>query len=135
MTRPKVLNSSLSQDCKFIVLSHRKSKHDKLKPLKRPQARRHTYSTIAGIEDLTAVLVDLTFRIERVIAFSKTITKEANEFEERLDTAMTIARTIRVSPHNYPVDGHYKITRTQVKHETQTRGRKARRPHLQASQD
>lgn len=135
MTRSIVLYSGLSQNCKFIVLSHGKSMHKKRKPQIRQRIKRHTYSTIAGIEDLTAVLIDLTFRIERIIAFSKTIAKEASEVEGRLNTAKTIARIIRASPHSYPVDGHYKITRTQVQHETQTQERRNERTHLQASQD
>jgi len=134
MNRSYAIKTGMSQNCKFIVLNHGKPMRGKRKQYKRSSLRRHTYSTIAGIEDLTAVLVDLSFRVERIIAFSKTITKEVDEITERLDMAKEIAQAIRVSPHNYPIEGKYQITRTQVKHETQ--GERTRtRSTLQASQD
>ena len=98
---------------KVSLSKNRKVMCPKRKAIKNGKEKRHTHSTIAGIEDLTAVLVDLTFRVNRLIAFSKTISNELEETTTRLETAMQIIRTMRKSPYSYPTDGYFKIKRTQ----------------------
>lgn len=87
---------------------------------KTARSKRHTHSTIAGMEDLTAVLVDLHFAIERLKTFVKAIETEVAALEERIDVATDVANIIRSGPEAYPTDGD--IRKRQIKI-------KRRRPH------
>jgi hypothetical protein len=124
---------NVEPNCKVYSLNKAKVMRPKRKPYHRASNKRHTYNTIVGIEDLTAVVVDLLFRVNRMIAFSKTISKELDETEARINDAMEILRVVRTGPHNYPLDGNYKIKRTQVTR-NETQGQRTR-SNLQASKD
>jgi hypothetical protein len=66
--------------------------------------KRHTHNTIAGLEDLTAVLLDVSFALKRLDNFILAIHMEIENAKSRVDTALDTVNVIRISPHAYPVD-------------------------------
>lgn len=91
-----------STDCKVILL---KARYAKRKKGKQANQKRHTQSTIAGIEDLTAILVDLHFLLKRIETFITASNSEIAKVQDRLDTALDTANVLRVGPYAYPKNG------------------------------
>jgi len=52
--------------------------------------KRHTMSTVAGLEDAMAVIIDCQ--------------RQFNAFDERLNAELSILQTLRSGPHNYDPD-------------------------------
>jgi len=66
--------------------------------------KRHTHSTIAGIEDLTAVLVDISFTAKRLQIFAQALQDEIDQVVIRADNALDITNIVRISPTSYPTN-------------------------------
>ena len=64
---------------------------------RRELPKRHTYATTAGLEDLTAVLLDIKLR-----RAAENTRRQAEDI--RLDQALDIARLVRQGPKEYPID-------------------------------
>jgi hypothetical protein len=66
--------------------------------------KRHTHNTIAGLEDLTAVLLDVSFALKRLDRFIQAVHTELEHAKDRTDVALDTVNVIRISPHAYPIN-------------------------------
>jgi hypothetical protein len=66
--------------------------------------KRHTHSTIAGLEDLTAIVLDIVFALRRCETFLQATENEIQTIKERADVAINAINIVRISPHAYPVN-------------------------------
>lgn len=57
--------------------------------------KRFTHSTIAGLEDLTAVLIDLHLALQRLDVFIQAVQGEIESIRDRTDVATDITNIIR----------------------------------------
>lgn len=98
------------RNCKVIPLK----RYPKRKKGKPATTKRHTQSTIVGMDNLTAILLDLHFLLRRLDVFADAIQTEVRTAQERIDLAMDTANIIRVGPYAYPKDGMYRPKRKKV---------------------
>lgn len=68
------------------------------------QDKRHTHNTIAGLEDLTAIILDISFTLRRLDTFINTIQSEVYAMQSRTDTALDTVNLTRLGPYAYPID-------------------------------
>jgi hypothetical protein len=71
---------------------------------RRTTVKRHTHSTIAGLEDLTAVILDVTFTLRRLEVFLNTISGDLRSTQDRVETALDTVNLIRIGPNAYPTN-------------------------------
>jgi hypothetical protein len=62
---------------------------------------RHTHSTIAGLEDLNAVLNSIAFSSNRITLYMQEMDKELERLTNYYQNALGIIYTVRKSPHSY----------------------------------
>ena len=78
----------------YFIFQERQARRDLGKRIlaleEQAQGKRHTHSTISGLEQAQAVVVDLTF--------------EAEAMNARLDTLRRYLNLVRESPHAFPID-------------------------------
>ncbi len=62
---------------------------------------RHTHSTIAGLEDLNAVLNSIAFSSNRITLYMQEMDKELEHLTNYYQNALGIIYSVRKSPYSY----------------------------------
>jgi len=65
---------------------------------------RHTHSTIAGLEDLNAVINAIAFSTKRITLYMQEMTKELEKLTDYYSKALGILYEIRKSPYSYKTE-------------------------------
>lgn len=65
---------------------------------------RHTHSTIAGLEDLNAVINSIAFSTKRITLYMQELTKELEKLTNYYPKALGILHEIRKSPYTYKTE-------------------------------
>jgi hypothetical protein len=85
----------------------------------RSTIKRHTHNTVAGLEDLTAVILDVTFTLRRLETFLNAIQGDLQKTKDRVDTALDTVNLIRIGPHAYPTNAKPKRIKANGSKKTQ----------------
>jgi len=92
----------------------KKARYPKRKPLVKQVYKgvRHTHSTIAGVEDTVAVLIDMLYSIKRLLTYYDAFGQDLNKINERAEKAMHQLYVLRKGPFAYPLEDDIVVIKT-----------------------